>query len=241
MHTKHAAAAAVQVANDVAYIITGNKDIIMINRLNQCRRRLCASFLISQASCGFKRHFLGIHGMVFAEVKRCLEACHGVAGKHALAHRFPRSLFNRGDVFLGHHAAHDRVHELEFFAIRQRLKAHVDHAELAAAARLLLMFAFCLGSGTDGFTVWNARVSKLCFHVGFVLKLCTNNIKVNLAQSGKQYIAGFSVLFKRNGGIFFQQLVEACKHLILFTLLLRAYRKADAGAWELDRFKLHRR
>ena len=102
------------------------------------------------------------------------------------------------------------------------------------------MLTFGLRLVPDRLTVRNARIRKLRFHIGLILQLRADNIKVYLAEAGKKHVAGFGIFIERDGGIFLQELVQAGKDFVLFPLFLRADRKADARLWEFNRIKFHR-
>jgi hypothetical protein len=84
-----------------------------------------------------KRHFRRVDGVVRAVVERRAHANHRVAGEHAFLHGLDDPLLDRGDEVPRHGPAHDLVHELE--ALLHGLEPHMDVAELAPSAGLLLV------------------------------------------------------------------------------------------------------
>ena len=108
-------------------------------------------------------------------------------------------------------------------------------AVLTVTARLFLVLTFCFRSTADGFTISNLRFGE--FHVNAVTCfyfLC-KHFKLYVALTADNHFARFSVLFNREGVIFFFQLCKPCENLIFFSLLFSRNGHKQGGFREENR------
>src|SRR3954466_12959780 len=90
-----------------------------------------------------------------------LEVDDGKACQHTAYARLLNAAVHGRDVLPGNRAAHDLVDELVAAAARRRCDAHPAVAELAAAARLLLVLALPLGAALQRFSIRDLRARQL--------------------------------------------------------------------------------
>ena len=152
IHAHHAAAALVQVADNVAHVVVGDGDLQLADGLQQNGAGIGQTGLVGQLSGGLEGHFGGVDGVIGAVEQGGLQVDHRVAGQHAVLHGLPQALLNGGEEVLGHRAAEDLLAELQLLALA-RLEADLDVAELAVAAGLLLVAALDLHFLADLLTV----------------------------------------------------------------------------------------
>ena len=104
------------------------------------------------------------------------------------------ALFHRRDVLARHHAALDRVDELEALAGFLRLDLEHDVAVLALAARLAHELAFgVVDRLADGFAVGHLRLADVGFHAELALHAVDDDFEVQLAHAGDDGLARFLV------------------------------------------------
>ena len=103
------------------------------------------------------------------------------------------ALLHRRDVLPRDRAAEDVVLELEVAAAGQRLHADLAVAELAVAARLLLVAAVRLGRGRDGLPVRDPRRLEVDLDAEAPLQLGDRDLDVELALAGEQHLVRLRV------------------------------------------------
>ena len=109
-----------------------------MDRLEQHRLALRQAFGDADAAGGPERHVGGIDRVIGAVDQRHRDIDHRKAERPVLE-CVDHAFLDRRDVVARHHAAGDLVLEREAGAARQRLDVEHDVAELAVAARLLLV------------------------------------------------------------------------------------------------------
>ena len=94
--------ALVEVADDVAHVAVGDKDLQRADGLHQDGVRERQARLVRKSRGGLERHFGGVHVVVRAVDQGRLEPDHGVAGEHAVRHAVAQGPFQRrGWKFFG--------------------------------------------------------------------------------------------------------------------------------------------
>src|SRR5262245_43651577 len=146
LHAHDAAAAGVEVADDVAGVVGGRGDLDVHDGLQQDRSGVHEHLLQTHRGGDLERHVGRVHVVVGAVVEGDLHVHHGVAREDPLLHAIAHALLDRGDEVARDGPAEDVVDELEATAARHGLDADPGVPVLAAAAGLLLVFALALGT-----------------------------------------------------------------------------------------------
>src|SRR5581483_248446 len=162
LHAFNAPATRTQIAHDGARKILGDDHFHRHDRLKQHGAGFTRGFLEGHGTGDLECHFARVHLVVAAVVERRLNVHHFVAGKNAAFERLANALIHGLDVFLGHDAANDVVHELVAFARGLRLEANLYVTVLAATAGLTNELAFGFGGPADGLAIGDLRLA----HVG---------------------------------------------------------------------------
>ena len=85
-HAVDAAAAAVDVADDLAHVFVGGVDLDLHDRFQNVRRSLGDGFLDGQLGAGLEGLFAGVHGVETAVEQDELDVHHRIAGVGAFFH-----------------------------------------------------------------------------------------------------------------------------------------------------------
>ena len=157
IHTGYTAAAAVEVAHEVARIFDRRLDLDIHDGFEQGRLGLLHRILERLARREFEGQFRRIDIVVRAVVEHHAEIHHGEAGQEAALGGFHNALLHGGDVVLGDGAAEDLVDEFELGAARERFHLDPAVAKLTVTAGLFLMAALDVGVTADGLAVRNFR------------------------------------------------------------------------------------
>ena len=240
IHTHDAAAALVDVADDVAHVFVRNGDFYMIDGLKEDRAGLI-KLLERKAGSGLERHFRGVNGMVGTVVEFGGEAYYREAGENALLDVVAKALFNGGDEVARYNAADNGIFEdeLGIGGIVIGTELDDDVAELAVSAGLLLMAAAYVDLLADGLTVRDFGILQDALYAELGSKLLGGNFDVKFAQTGEQGLGGLNILGDGEGRVFFDQTVESGEDLVFFAGLLGVNCHGDAGSRELDVSILH--
>ena len=115
-------------------------DLDGVDRLQQHRLALRQRLGDADAAGDAERHVGGIDAVIGAVDQRHRDVDDGKS-QRAVLERVDHAFLDRGDVVARHHAAGDLLLEHEAGAARHRLDVEHDVAELAVAARLLLVAA----------------------------------------------------------------------------------------------------
>ena len=125
--------------------------------------------------------------------------------------------------------------ELEVAAARQRLELHLAVAELAVAARLLLVAAVRLDRRVDRLAVRDPRQLQRHLDAEAALQLRDRDLDVRLPLAGEQQLLGLRVAGVADGRVFFLQPVQRRADLLLVAAALRLDRVRDDRLGERDR------
>ena len=93
-------------------------------------------------------------------------------------------------------------------AFGERIHADVHFAELAGAARLLLVPVAALGVGLDRFAVRNLRLVRFDLDLVAPLEPLAQQLQVQLAHAGEHHLLGFLVVLDVNGAVLLGDLVQ---------------------------------
>ena len=216
-HAHDAAAALVEIAEDIAHVLIGHGDLQLADRLKQNGGGFGHGCLVSEVGSGLERDFGGVNGVIGTVIKDGLEVDDGITGERTVQAGFAQTLFHGGEEVLGDGAAEDFLGEDHLFGLLIRLKADPNVTELTAAAGLLLMATLLLDGLADLFTVGNARRVKLGIHAEAALELGAQNVDLNIACAGNDDLVRLGVVGDGEGRIFLVQTVETGAELILLT------------------------
>ena len=169
-----------------------------------------------------------------------------------------KALFHGRQKVVGNRAADDRIDPqevvlfvvVEFPHVREavlgaelldlgvfgeREHANVHFAELAAAARLLLVAIASLGLVLDRFAIGNFRLVHFDFHFVAALEPFAQNHQVQLAHAVHHQFFGLRVAVEVERGVFFDDLVQRAGKLGFVAAGLGHGGQADHRRGELDR------
>ena len=165
----------------------------------------------------------------------CPEVDHREAGEEAAHPRVLDALLDGRDELPRDRAAEDVVDELEVAAARQRLDLDLAVAELAVAARLLLVPAVRLGGRGDRLAVRNPRRLQVHLDAEAPLQLRDGHFDVQLSLSGEQQFVGLRVARVADTRVFLAQPLHGGADLVLVAAALRLDRVGEHRFRELDR------
>src|SRR5918999_762926 len=159
--------------------------------------------------------------MVRAVDEEDANTLHGRTCELAARHRLLDPLVDCGAEALRDDAADDLVHELIALVARNRLEDDVAVAELAAAARLLLVAALRARLLPDGLQVRNARLVKLDVHPEAALDPFDRNLDVHLRHPREQLLTCLLVSVQDESRILLGEASQSGGRLLLVALRLR--------------------
>src|SRR5438094_4015345 len=162
---RDAAAASVDVADDLAHVLLRGHDLERHDGLEDDRRRFAHRLLEGHRARDLERDLRRIDLVVRAVDDGRLDVDDGVAGEHARLHRLLDALLDGGDVLARDDAALGAVHELEAATRRQRLEPQHDVAVLSAAARLADELGLVLDGLPDRSLVGNPGLADVGVHL----------------------------------------------------------------------------
>ena len=136
--------------------LVGDGDLHLHDRLEQHRAALGHALGHADAAGLAEGHVGGVDRMVGAVGQRHRHVDHREAAERPVLQIVRHADLDRGDELPRHHAAGDLLGELEAGAARQRLDVEHHVAELAVAARLLLVPAADLDALADRLLVGHA-------------------------------------------------------------------------------------
>ena len=239
VHAHDTAPALVQVADDIAHVVIGHRDLQLAHGLQQDGIGLGQSGLIGQLRGGLKGDFRGVHGVIGAVIQHGLQVHHGIAGQRAVDAGLAQALFHGGEEVLGHGTAEHFLGEDHVILLGLRLKADPHVTELAAAAGLLLVAALLLDGLADLLTVRHADGLQLGLHVEAALQLADEHIHLHIAGAGEDHLVGLAVVDHGEGGVFLVQAGQALGDLILLAAGLGHDGHGVAGLGEGDILQCH--
>ena len=183
VHAADPAAAAVEIAHQIAGEIGRGIDLDVHDRLENRRPRPRHRVLERQRPRQLERQLVRIDVVVGAIEHRHAEVDHRVAGEIPARARVLNAFFDRGHELARDGAAEDVVDELEVGAARQRLHPYLAVAELAVAAGLFLVPAVRLGRRLDRLAVRDARRLQVDVDAEAALQLRHRHLDVQLPLS----------------------------------------------------------
>src|SRR5262249_47896 len=149
-----------------------------------------------------ERHFRGVDFVVAAVVERHLQIAHWIAGENAALQRFDHALLGRSNVFAGHRAAYDSVHELEALALFDGFHFDLYVTVLAFPTGLPDEAAFGFRRLADRFAISHLRLADVCANIELALHAVHDDFQVQLTHSGENRLPGFGVGRHFEGWVF---------------------------------------
>ena len=220
-HAEDAAAAAAEVAHDIAHVIFRDDDVDVVNRFQEDRLGFRYGFLEGLSGSDFEGHFRRIDRMIGTIGQGNFDVDHGEAGDEAFFQGFTDAFFNGRDVLFRYGAAKDLIDEFKGFACRQRLDVQEDVAELTVAAALFLVFAFGCRLALDGFTIRDVNVFLFGFDTVFPFDFGQDVVEVDIAHAADDELLAFGALFDLARRVFFADPQEGVHQFFFFALLFR--------------------
>jgi hypothetical protein len=147
---------------------------------------------------------------------------------------------DRLDVGLGHDPACDRVCELEAGTARQRLDLQHHVAELAVAARLLLVAAALLRRLADRLAIGNGRRPAFDRDLVLAFEALHGDAQVHFAVARNHRLAGILLVAQAERRVLVRQPMDRRRHLDLVLALLGAEREGIDGLGRLQADELRR-
>ena len=114
-------------------------------------------------------------------------------------------------------------------AARQRRDVEMDVAELAVAARLLLVAAMLSDACANGFAVRNRRGRGGDIHIETPLQTFQRQAQMPFAQSRHQHLPAFRIVSDMQAGILFHQLGECARQTDVILTVGRGDRERKQG------------
>ena len=208
------AAAAAEVTHQVAGVLVGSVDFDMHDGFEERGARLLHGFLEGQRACNFECHVRRVDIVIFAVVEDGAEVHNGESRQEAAGSGVADAFLDGGNPVLGDGAAKDVVDELDALAALDRLHLDAANAELAVAARLLLVLAFDVGFAADGFTVRDFGWFESEIDMVALVELGDDDFNVLLAGAGQQKFLGLRIAGKAERGIFLQDFMNRDADLV---------------------------
>ena len=174
--------------------------------------------------------------MIGAIHQRRLQTHDGIAGNHAAGNAILQALFHRGEEVFGHGAADDLLLKDQGIAVAG-LKLDPDITVLAMAAGLFLMLALYPDLLADGLAVCHAGLHQTHIDPELGLELGDHYIQMLLAQTGKNLLLGFHIIFKGDAGILLHQALHGAGDLRFVALALELDCHRQAGSREFGGLK----
>ena len=207
------AAAAVQVADDVAHILVRDDDVDLHDGFHDDRVALLHGFLESHGAGDRERHFGRVDFVVRAVPQGDLAVHDRITGQNAGLHRTLDTLIDRRDILLRDRAANNAVDELVTLA-GVGLQLDLDMTVLALTAGLAGVLGFLVGFLADGLAVGDLRGADVGFDLELTQQTVDDDLQMELAHAGDDGLAGLFVGPGLEGRVLFRQLGQRDAHLL---------------------------
>src|SRR5215471_17022549 len=242
LHGLNLAAAAVQVADHVAHVVLGRRDLDAHHRLEQHRTRLRGGLLEGHRAGDLEGELRGVHLMEGPVGQRHLDVDHREPGQHAELGGFLAPGVHRRDVLPRDAAAGHLVLELIAAAVTAgRLQVDDHAAELAGTTGLLLVRVLdLLDLPGDGLPVGDLRAADVGLDPELAPHPVDQHLEVQFAHARDDRLPGLLVGPDLEGRVLLGQPLDGGAQLLLVTLGPRLDRHVDHGRREGHRFQDHR-
>src|SRR2546430_5022686 len=227
-----------EVADDVAHVVGGRHDLHVHDRLEQDGVRLTGGLFHRHGPRDLERHFARVYVVVRPVHQLDYHVHHRIAGEHAVLERFLDALLDRADVLPRDHAAHDVVLEHE---ARPRLaRRHVDdHVPVLAAAAGLAdeLALYVLDALAHRLAVGHLGPAHVGIDLELALHALDQDFQVQLTHPGDNGLGGLGVRMHAERGVFFGELLQRDRELVLVGLGLGLDGDRDHRLGELHRLE----
>ncbi len=194
---------------------------------------LLHGFFESQRACNLECHVRRVDIVILAVVEDGTEVHHGESRQESAGGSVADAFLDGGNPVLGDGAAKDVVDELDALAALDRLHLDAANAELAVAARLLLVLAFDVGFAADGFTVRDFGWFESEIDMVALVELGDDDFNVLLAGAGQQKFLGLRIAGKAERGIFLQDFMNRDADLVFVSAGFRLDGKGNGRLGKL--------
>src|SRR5580658_2105581 len=220
LHGLDLAAAAVQVADDVAHVLLRRPDLDGHDRLEQHGVRLGGGLLERHRAGDLEGELGRVDLVVGAVGQRHLDVDHRVAGQHAELGGLLAAGVHRRDVLARDPATVDLVLELVPAAVAAGgLQVDEHPAVLARATGLLLVRVLdLLHLAGDGLAVGDLRAADVRLDLELAAHPVDQHLQVQLAHAGDDRLAGFLVGPDLEGRVLLGQPLDRGAQLLLVAL-----------------------
>ena len=215
IHAHDAAAALVQVTDDVAHVAVWNGDLQLADGLHEHGVGLRHGGLVGQLGRGLESDLGGVHGVVASIIEDSLQVDHGVARQRSVNAGFTQALLHSGEIVLGHGAAENLLGKDHLVALRIGLKADPDIAELAGTAGLLFVAALFGDCLADLLTIGHPGGLQLRLHIEAALQLGHQHIHLHVSGAAEDHLVGLAVVHQGEGRVLLVQAGQALGDLVL--------------------------
>src|SRR5215831_7483329 len=242
LHGLNLAAAAVQVADHVAHVVLGRRDLDAHHRLEQHRTRLRGGLLEGHRAGDLEGELRGVHLVEGPVGQRHLDVDHREPGQHAELGGFLAPGVHRRDVLPRDAAAGYLVLELIAAAVTAgRLQVDDHAAELAGTTGLLLVRVLdLLDLLGDGLPVGDLRAADVGLDLELAPHPVDQHLEVQLAHARDDRLPGLLVGPDLEGRVLLGEPLNGGAQLLLVTLRLRLDRHVDDGRREGHGLQDHR-
>src|SRR3954451_1659534 len=245
LHGLDLAAAAVQVADDLAHVVVGGPDLDGHERLEQNRARLAGRLLERHRSGDLEGELGRVDLVVGAVGQRHLDVHHRVAGQHAELRGLLAAGVHRRDVLPRDPAAGHLGLELVAAAVAAGgLEFEEPPAVVAGAAGLLLVGVLdLLDLAGNRLAVGDLRPADVRLDLELAAHPVDQHLQVQFAHSGDDRLPGLLVGPDLEGRVLLGEPLDRGAQLLLVTLGLRLdghvdHRRREGHRLEHDRLVL---
>ena len=219
VHPEDAAAAAVEVAVDLAHVGLGDPDLDRHDRLEQRRLGVVDAVLERHRRRDLERHLVRVDRVERPVVERRPEVGQRIAGDDTALGRLADALLDAGEEALRHGAADDTLGELDA-AIGVGLELQPDVPEHPVPAGLLLVAAVDLGLAADRLLVRDLGRVGHDRRPELALEPLDDDRGVGLAHRPQDLLAGGGAL-QADGRLLLEHAGQRRAHLVEVALALR--------------------
>src|SRR5262245_20501786 len=209
------AAAAVEVADDVAHELLGHRDLDPHHGLEDRRTGLLDGILDGHRGGDLERHLRRVDLVVRAVEDGDLDVDHRVAGIDAGLEGLGDALVDRAHVLARDGPADDLVDELVARALLVGLGVEDDVAVLALAAGLAHEAAVALRGAADRLAVADLWAADVRSDLELPDHAVDDDVEVQLAHAGDERLAALRVGLDPEGGVLLGQALQGDAHLVL--------------------------
>jgi len=204
---EHLAAASGDRRCDPARGARGRYNGELVHRFEQMRRRRCKG-LLHRNSAGQAERKLGAVDAMIAAIDQSHCAIDDLEAERSLHHRLADAVLDGRYPLLGYRSAVDLLFEYEAVAPVQRTDLDDDVAELAMAARLLLVAAVLPDRFADRFAIADRR--RVGFYLDTVpaLKLGKHRVEVLVVDAAQPDFMIGLVMLDDEAPVFFREPME---------------------------------